>query len=203
VNPDVNSRSAQTTVVVASGETIALGGLIREDDTRGTSGLPLLSKIPILGAAFGSQSFSHQRIELILIITPHIVSDTTQAREATEELRRKMPALENALPRPASVHPAVTDVVPPPGSPAPATVPPVRVTVPTTGEVTVPPPPGVILPVPPPLPGQPGGPPLAAPRVVPAPAPGPSGPPAPSPAPTPPVAPPVAPNPASGAQKSG
>ncbi|HET9580769.1 MAG TPA: type II secretion system secretin GspD, partial [Usitatibacter sp.] len=140
-NPNVNSRSAQTTVVVGSGETIVLGGLIREDDTRGTSGLPLLSKIPILGAAFGSQNFSHQRIELILVITPHIVSDTTQAREATEELRKKMPALEGTLPKPAKVHMTPTDVMPPPGAVAPTTVPPVQV---------APPPAGATLPVPPP-----------------------------------------------------
>lgn len=202
-NPNVNARSAQTTVVVASGETIVLGGLIQENNTRDTAGLPLLSKIPILGAVFGAQNFSRNRTELILVITPHIVSDAAQAREATDELRRKMPSLHDMLPRPATVHPAVTDVVPPPGSPAPATVPPVPVTVPTTGEVTVPPPPGVILPVPPPLPGQPGGPSLAAPKGVPIPAPSPAVPPAPVPAPAAPVAPPVAPNPASGTPKSG
>jgi general secretion pathway protein D len=185
-NPNVNSRSAQTTVVVASGETIVLGGLIREDNQRGTSGLPLLSKIPILGAAFGSQNFSAKRTELILVITPHIVSDATQAREATEELRRKMPSLHDLLPPPAKVHPAVTDVVPVPGSPAPGTVAPVQV-VPGQPPV-IPTPPRVMIPPPPPAPGQPGGPPLPPPAVVtpvpPAPAkaaPAPPAPPAPQP----------------------
>ena len=98
-NPSVNSRSAQTTVVVASGESIVLGGLIREDNGRATAGLPLLSKIPILGAAFGTQSFTKRRTELVLIITPRIVSDTTQAREVTEEFRRKLPGLEGILPK--------------------------------------------------------------------------------------------------------
>ena len=126
-NPNVNARSAQTTVVVASGETIVLGGLIQENNTRSTSGVPLLSKIPILGAAFGTQTFSRNRTELILVITPHIVSDSTQAQEATEELRRKMPSLHDSLPPPAKVRPAVTDIIPPPGAPAPSTVPPVAV----------------------------------------------------------------------------
>lgn len=185
-NPPVNARSAQTSVVVGSGETIVLGGLIQENNSTGTSGLPLLSKIPILGAAFGTQTFSRNRTELILVITPHIVSDSAQAREATEELRRKMPSLHDMLPPPAKVHSTVTDVVPPPGAPAPSTVPPVLApaTVPTTGVVTVPPPPGVILPVPPPLPGQPGGPPAPTP---PAPVP---------PAPAAPAAPAAAPSPA-------
>jgi general secretion pathway protein D len=98
-NPTVNSRSAQTTVVVASGESIVLGGLIREDNGRTSAGLPLLSKIPILGAAFGTQGFRRTRTELVLVITPRIVSDTAQAREATDELRRKLPGLEGVLPK--------------------------------------------------------------------------------------------------------
>src|SRR5262249_40928607 len=100
-NPTVNSRSAQTSVVVGSGESIVLGGLIREDNVRGSSGIPLLSKIPILGAAFGSQSLTRKRTELVLLITPKIVSDGAQAREVTNELREKMPALKSLLPPPA------------------------------------------------------------------------------------------------------
>jgi general secretion pathway protein D len=99
-NPTVNSRSAQTSVVVASGESIVLGGLINEQTTTGTAGIPLLSKIPVLGALFGNQSYNRKRTELVLIITPRIVSDSVQAREATLELRRKLPALESLLPKP-------------------------------------------------------------------------------------------------------
>jgi general secretion pathway protein D len=114
-NPSVNSRSAQTTVVVASGESVVLGGLIREDSGRTAQGIPLLSKIPILGAAFGTQGYRNTRTELILVITPRIVSDTTQARDATDELRRKLPGLEGILPK-------RTD--PPPPAPALPTPPP-------------------------------------------------------------------------------
>jgi general secretion pathway protein D len=98
-NPVVNSRSAQTTVVVASGESIVLGGLIREDTNRSSTGIPLLSKIPIIGAAFGAQGWKRDRTELVLVITPRIVSDSAQAREATDELRSKLPALHNLLPK--------------------------------------------------------------------------------------------------------
>ncbi len=111
-NPNVNSRSAQTTVVVGSGETVVLGGLISEDNGRSTRGLPFLSKIPILGAAFGTQSFRRSRTELVLVITPRIISDTTQAREATQEIRRKLPSLEPFLPR--------IPKTPPYGAPNPA-----------------------------------------------------------------------------------
>ena len=93
-NPDISQRTASTTVVVASGESIVLGGLIREDNTRSTSGVPLLSKIPILGAAFGTQNIVKRRTETILLIRPVVITNARQAVEATEELRRRMPSLE-------------------------------------------------------------------------------------------------------------
>ena len=107
-NPNVATRNAKTSVAVASGESVVLGGLIRENNGRSTSGIPLLSKIPILGAVFGSQTISRARTELVMVVTPKIVSDTAQAREVTDELRRKLPALEGMLPKP---------VAPPPHSP--------------------------------------------------------------------------------------
>jgi general secretion pathway protein D len=97
-NPNVSTRNAKTSVVVANGESIVLGGLIRENMTFGGSGIPLLSKIPVLGALFGSQSFHRDRTELVLLITPKIISDPTQARQATDELRLRLPSLEKMLP---------------------------------------------------------------------------------------------------------
>ncbi len=110
-NPNVATRNAKTSVVVGSGESIVLAGLIRESNGRSTAGVPLLSKIPVLGAAFGTQTISRERTELVLIITPRIVSDSNQAREATEELRKKLPALHQFLPKreltePSPVQPA-------------------------------------------------------------------------------------------------
>jgi general secretion pathway protein D len=96
-NPDVSQRSVQTTVVIASGESIVLAGLIREDTSRSSIGVPLLSKIPVLGAAFGRQGMNRTRTELVLIITPKIVNDSRQAREVSEELRKKLPLLEGAI----------------------------------------------------------------------------------------------------------
>jgi general secretion pathway protein D len=79
-NPEVATRNAKTSVQVASGESVVLGGLIREKNGRSTSGVPLLSKIPVLGVLLGQQA---QRTELVLIMTPKIVSDTVQAREVS------------------------------------------------------------------------------------------------------------------------
>ncbi len=69
--------------MVASGESIVLGGLIREDNTRSTAGIPLLSKIPVIGAAFGTQQIIKRRTETILLIRPTIITNVRQAAEAT------------------------------------------------------------------------------------------------------------------------
>ena len=111
-NPDVATRNAKTSVQVASGETIALGGLIRENKTRSTSGIPLLSKIPVVGALFGTQEYKRDRTELVLLITPKIVSDTTQARDVTRELRDKLPSLRGLMPE-------MPKTPPPPNPPEP------------------------------------------------------------------------------------
>ncbi|MGZ5048298.1 MAG: type II secretion system secretin GspD [Usitatibacter sp.] len=104
-NPDVSTRNAKTSVVVANGESMVMAGLIRETSTMSSSGLPLLSKIPVVGALFGHQDLTKDRTELVLMITPRIVSDTGQAREVTDELRKKLPSLESLLPKPPTTPP--------------------------------------------------------------------------------------------------
>jgi general secretion pathway protein D len=112
-NPNVATRNARTSVAVASGESVVLAGLIRENNGRSTQGLPLLSKIPVLGAVFGLQNFNRTRTELVMVVTPRIVSDVAQAREATDELRRKLPALEGMLPKRPTTPPPDTPAAPP------------------------------------------------------------------------------------------
>jgi general secretion pathway protein D len=89
-SPTINKRSAQTTVAVQSGDTMVLGGLIKDDKNNGSSGLPLLSEVPYLGALFGSKTVSDSRRELIITITPRVVADNQQARDVTAEFRKKL-----------------------------------------------------------------------------------------------------------------
>ncbi len=60
-------------------ETIALGGLIKDTKTRGSSGLPYLSEIPVLGGLFGTKSNKVNRTELIVLITPQFVDNLQKA----------------------------------------------------------------------------------------------------------------------------
>ncbi len=96
-SPTISKRSIKSTVVVKSGETMVLGGLITENKTKSTSGLPFLSRIPILGALFGAQDYINDRTELVVLITPRVVANSAQAAEVTEEFRKKMGALGELL----------------------------------------------------------------------------------------------------------
>ena len=89
-SPTINKRSAQTIVAVQSGDTMVLGGLIKDDKNAGSSGLPFLSDIPVVGALFGAKTDATTRRELIITITPRVVTDNQQARDVTAEFRKKL-----------------------------------------------------------------------------------------------------------------
>lgn len=89
-SPTISKRSAKTIVTVQSGETMVMGGLISEKNSNGSKGVPFLSQIPILGAAFGNQSRSSTKTELILLITPRVANNQGQGKQISDELRRKM-----------------------------------------------------------------------------------------------------------------
>ncbi len=77
-------------MAIQSGETIALGGLIKDSKSRGKSGLPILHNLPIIGPLFGETSADKLRTELLVVLTPRVVRSTQEAREVTKELRQRM-----------------------------------------------------------------------------------------------------------------
>lgn len=93
-SPTINQRQIKTTIAVRSGETIVLGGLIQDDAQDSKAGVPGLRKVPLIGWLFGSESNSKVRTELLVLITPTAILDDSDAREATEELKRKMKGLQ-------------------------------------------------------------------------------------------------------------
>jgi general secretion pathway protein D len=72
-SPTIQQRRLATTVSTRSGQMIALGGLIRERASILKSGVPLLSQIPLIGSAFGSQNRTATRTELVILITPTVI----------------------------------------------------------------------------------------------------------------------------------
>ena len=75
--PGLRVRRARTTLELRDGQTFALAGLIQNDFRDTVRGVPLLGKIPILGALFRSTSFERQETELVILVTPRIVRPVT------------------------------------------------------------------------------------------------------------------------------
>jgi pilus assembly protein CpaC len=71
--PALTVRRADTTIEVASGDSFAIAGLLQETVIHGTSAIPLLGELPILGALFRSDSFQRNESELVIIVTPYVV----------------------------------------------------------------------------------------------------------------------------------
>ena len=91
-SPTIQQRRIQSSVAIESGETVALGGLIRNRRTDLSDGVPFLSRIPLVGALFGTKENVIEKTELLVLITPRVVRDRKQAREITEELRSRIDA---------------------------------------------------------------------------------------------------------------
>ena len=93
-SPTIKQSKITTTVAVQSGETVALGGLIQDSRTKITAGIPLLSRLPFIGALFGTKQDDTERTELLVLITPRVVRNQMEARRMTEELRRRVRAVQ-------------------------------------------------------------------------------------------------------------
>ncbi|MFV0680480.1 type II secretion system secretin GspD [Ottowia sp.] len=91
--PTFMQRQITSKVAVRSGETMVLGGLIKDNSSRGKSGVPLLSQLPGIGALFGSTEQASARTELLVVLTPRVVRSDEDARAVSRELRERMRGL--------------------------------------------------------------------------------------------------------------
>jgi len=105
--PTISIRQAKTSLITGDNQTIVLGGLIREDLSRTRTGIPGLRKVPIFGPLFGSEGTSSQRTELLVLITPHIITNLAEGAKVTRDTKDKM-GLEEKTPQQSR-----------PGAPAP------------------------------------------------------------------------------------
>jgi general secretion pathway protein D len=86
----LNKTEAATNLVVQDGQTIVIGGLIREDTNRSKEGIPLLYRIPIIGWLFGDWKDKTTRQELIILLTPSVIKNQKDAKNLSSELIDKM-----------------------------------------------------------------------------------------------------------------
>lgn len=115
--PIINQRTASTTVSVKDGETLILGGIIRNQVTSTVNKIPILGDIPLLGQLFRSTSKDNQKTELMVFLCPHVVRTPDEAHDLREQQIKDMSpegqkSFKNAMP------PAIGDghkSPPPPG----------------------------------------------------------------------------------------
>ncbi|MBX7134923.1 MAG: hypothetical protein K1X67_19830 [Fimbriimonadaceae bacterium] len=110
--PIVNQRQADTSVAVRDGETIILGGIIRNTVSTTVKKIPLLGDIPLLGNLFKSTDKTNQKTELMVFLTPRVVRNPDEASKLTDEERAK-------LSKPTQTQLDKAGVKPPPLSDAP------------------------------------------------------------------------------------
>ncbi len=102
-NPRISTRSVSTQVAVQSGQTVLLGGLIKQDNSDSGTAVPYLGKIPGLKWLFGSTTKTKDRTELIVLITPRVITSSSQSRQVTDDYRQQMQLLRPEKPHQASV----------------------------------------------------------------------------------------------------
>lgn len=89
-SPTIQQRRVRTRVSLSDGEALVLGGLIQEGTQRSTEGVPILSKVPVVGGLFRNRSDRLDRTELLIFVRPHVVRDAREARLASDEFRRRL-----------------------------------------------------------------------------------------------------------------
>lgn len=84
--PILDTRRAEATVELGSGQTFVLAGLLRNDTNNNVTKLPGAGDIPILGALFRSQRFQNNQTELVILVTPYVVRPISEANKAQTPL---------------------------------------------------------------------------------------------------------------------
>ena len=92
--PSFLQRQISSKVAVRSGETIVLGGLIKDNKTTVKEGVPFLQDVPIVGNLFGTNGVKGLRTELLVVITPRVVRTDVDIREVSDDLRDRMKGLK-------------------------------------------------------------------------------------------------------------
>jgi general secretion pathway protein D len=97
--PTFQQRSIESTISVNSGNTVVLGGLIRDNRSGNNSGVPGLHKIPFIGPLFGQSSDNLERTELVILLTPRAIQNEEDSWRITNEFKEKLRDVEHSLKR--------------------------------------------------------------------------------------------------------
>lgn len=93
-NPTISTRAVSTQVAVQSGQTVLLGGLIKQNQAEADRSVPYLGKVPGLKWLFGTTIRNDDRSELIVLITPRVITGNSEARQVTDEYRQRFQLIQ-------------------------------------------------------------------------------------------------------------
>ena len=91
--PSFNTRQVNTEVVLKDNQVLVMGGLMRTDTTDTTSGIPFLKDLPMVGKLFGTESTTLKKTELMIFITPHVISNNEDSRFVTQQFKKRLRGL--------------------------------------------------------------------------------------------------------------
>jgi general secretion pathway protein D len=95
--PSFNATKTKTSIVIPDRQGIVIGGIMQEEKKKGYNGIPLLMDIPILGNLFRYQTDSTTKKELVIIITPQVISNRSEGEAFTNEFLDKLKNVKNYL----------------------------------------------------------------------------------------------------------
>lgn len=87
--PTTLKRQANTTVIVKDGNTVVIGGMIRDDKVENVSKVPIFGSLPLLGPLFRSQSSKSEKVNLLIFLTPHVISSSQQLQDEARDRAEK------------------------------------------------------------------------------------------------------------------
>lgn len=93
-SPTFSTRKAGTSLVIKSGHTISLGGIIEQKNEHKVSKIPIIGDIPFLGNLFKTTAIANKRTELIMLITPYVANDAEDADTLTNAFQKKLKEIE-------------------------------------------------------------------------------------------------------------
>lgn len=159
ISTALNVQQVETTVAAMDGETVAIGGLIAYKDSKTQTGVPILGDLPVIGSVFRYRIKSHQRTELLVILTPEVIRNRADSERILGEEAARL-KLNYAKIAQAHGH-GIESMVPPPngancaplgvtitGQPSPATPLAVPRPMPDAPQAAAPAPGGAVAPAP-------------------------------------------------------
>ena len=90
LTPTILTRNISTSLTLRDGQSLLMGGLISEGQSKGRSGMPGLARVPVVGRLFRADSYQNDRTELIVMVIPYVIADHRQGRELTDQIRSQL-----------------------------------------------------------------------------------------------------------------